>query len=63
MRCTYLVVVWVFLSLYLIAVSERCINERIVRMSLNLDDAVVEDCFIFDVEDISHFLDVLYRES
>jgi len=37
------------------SLSERCISERIVRVSLDLDDAIVEDWLILDVENISHF--------
>jgi len=48
---------------YLIAVSKRCISEWIVRVSLDLDDAIVEDWLILDVENVSHFLDISHRES
>jgi len=47
----------------LIAVSERCISERIVRVSLDLDNAIVEDWLILDVKNVSHFLDISHRES
>jgi len=40
---------------YLIAVSECCISERIVHVSLNLDDTIVEDWLILDIENVSHF--------
>jgi len=34
---------------YFIAVPERCIGERAVRVSLNLDDAIIEDRLVFNV--------------
>src|SRR5580765_6900759 len=43
---------------YLVTVSERCVGERVVRVSLNLDDAIVEDWLVPDVEDVGHRSDV-----
>jgi len=40
---------------YLVAISERCISERIVRVSLDLGDTIVENWLILDVENVSHF--------
>jgi len=40
---------------YLVAVSERRISERIIRVCLDLDDIIVEDWLILDIENISHF--------
>jgi len=37
---------------YLVAVSECCIRERVVRVSLNLDDAIVKDQLIGNTQDI-----------
>jgi len=34
---------------YFIAVLECCIGEWVVRVSLNLDDAIVEDWFVCNV--------------
>jgi len=39
---------------YFIAVSERCVGERVVCMSLDLDDAIVEDWLIIDIENVGH---------
>jgi len=48
---------------YLITVSERYISERIVRVNLDLDDAI-EDWLILDVENVSlFFLFVSHREA
>jgi len=58
------VVVWVFLAIsYLVTVSERCIGERVVRVSLELDDTIVKDRFVTDVENVGHRSAVSHRES
>ena len=42
------IAVWVFLFRRC-CISERCISERTVRVSLNLDDAIVENRLVFNV--------------
>jgi len=39
---------------YLIAIPERCVGERVVRVSLDLDDAIVKDWFVTNVENVGH---------